>query len=296
MIECINRSHLKAHAMTNSRVKYEDKFVAFIDILGFKGLVEESAANDDPSSIVRIIERLWTENDRLLYSEYGAEICPNSQRDSKNLSFCITQISDCVIVSAEISPAGAINIVNYCRKIAERLLLREGVLCQGYLAMGKVCHQGTIIFGPAYQEAVNEEKEAAAIEWIDGSLGTPFIEVNQAISSYIEEAGDECIHKQFSRMTIPYAKYRLISPYGIFTRMIDWVISGNNTPEQMHREVQSARDIIDTLDKSLIASKPINGRAREKIRISCEKLSDARNYLTEADETIDVLASPLPTS
>ena len=124
-------------------------------------------------------------------------------------------------------------------------------------------------------------------------MGTPFIELNQEISLYIEETGDECIREYFSRMAIHYENSSLISPYGISLRMINWAMTGDKTPEQMYREIKYAREILDAIDNSLIASKLANDRAREKIHISREKLSDARRGLIEAYETIDMFASPL---
>lgn len=266
--------------------------MAFVDILGFKGLVENSAIADDAVSIARTLERLCAENDRAFYREYGAEICPDSPKIKEDLSLQITQVSDCVILSAEVSPAGAINIINHCRKVAERLLLREGLLCQGYVAKGKVYHRGTVIFGPAYQEAVDGEKTAAAIEWEDGSLGTPFIEVDQAVSSYIADCGDECTRKLFSRMTTPHENCSLISPYGVFSRMTSWVFSPDKTPKEMRREIKLAENIIGAIEKSLSVSTPVNERASEKIRISLEKLSEARRDLIDAVHMIEMLAQP----
>ncbi len=40
--------------MTERPIRYEDKFVAFVDILGFKRIVERSAADDDAESIARM--------------------------------------------------------------------------------------------------------------------------------------------------------------------------------------------------------------------------------------------------
>lgn len=280
--------------MADSRIRYDEKFLAFVDILGFKGLVEESANNDDAAPIARMINRLGSDDDIALYGEHGAEICPDAPKNSENLSLCITQISDCAIVSAELSPAGAINIVNYCRKIAERLLLRECVLCQGYLTKGKVYHQGKDFFGPAYQKAIDGEKNAAAIEWHDGILGTPFIEVDHAVSSYLSVHGDECCREQFSKMTIPRDNYILISPYGIFSRMIDWTIDPNKTPDEMRGEIQSAKNILNKIEASLAASKPLRERGREKVRISIEEISRARGRLMDADSVIIEMESSFP--
>jgi hypothetical protein len=149
-----------------------------------------------------------------------------------------------------------------------------------------------VIFGPAYQEAVDGEKTAAAIEWEDGSLGTPFIEVDQAVSSYIADCGDECTRKLFSRMTTPHENCSLISPYGVFSRMTSWVFSPDKTPKEMRREIKLAENIIGAIEKSLSVSTPVNERASEKIRISLEKLSEARRDLIDAVHMIEMLAQP----
>jgi hypothetical protein len=281
--------------MKKSLITYEEKFVAFVDILGFKSLIENSVSANDAVSIARMIKRLGSDNDTTLYREDGAEICPDSKKHRDDLGFRISQVSDCVVVSAEVSPAGAINIVNYCRKIAERLLLRERVLCQGYLTSGKICHEGMMFFGPGYQRAWDGVQNAAAIKWEPGVLGTPFIEVDPAVSSYLDANGDACTKNQFVRMTISRDTYLVISPYGIFDRMIEWAIDpANKSVDDMHREIESARNLVGKIESDLSASKPINDRGREKLRISLEKLSEARAKLAQADEDIDFLSSPFP--
>lgn len=273
---------------------YQEKFVAFIDILGFKELVKKSVEADDAESIARMVRRLGSDDDIALYREDGAEICPHSQKLQKDLSLYITQVPDCVIVSAEVSPAGAINIVNYCRKIAERLLLRESVLCRGYLTKGKVYHQGAIIFGPAYLDAIVGEKKAAAVAWFDGNLGRPFIEVDPAVSSYLSACGDECTRTMYPRMVIAEGDYAVISPYGIFARLIDWTIDPAKTRDEMHKEINHARKTINDIEKVLVSSKPTHDRAQAILSISFGKLSEARRRLNAADEMIANLHSPFP--
>lgn len=272
--------------MAKRPIRYEEKFVAFVDILGFKQIVEKSAINDDAEAIARMIDRLGTEKDIAFYREDGAEICPCSEKHSADLAMRISQVSDCVVVSAEVSPAGAINIVNFCRRVAERLLLREGVLCQGYLTRGKIVHEGMMFFGPGYQAAVDGEKTAAAIKWKGKALGTPFIEVDPVIASYFEAHGDDCTRKTFSEMTISGTANTLISPYGIFDRLADWASDISKSPKKRRAEFDSARDIIDRVEKDIRASKPVNSRGRKKLKISREKLSKARDRLTEVEDML----------
>lgn len=280
--------------MAGQEIKYEDKFVAFVDILGFKEIVTNSAARDDPKSVARMIRRLGSEDDIALYRGYGAEVCPTSEKRSADLAMRISQVSDCVVVSAEVSPAGAINIVNFCRKIAERLLLREGVLCQGYLTRGKIVHDGMMFFGPGYQAAVAGEKTAAAIELPDGTLGTPFIEIDPVVVSYNETYGDDCTREMFSRMTISVDDYVLISPYGIFDRLANWAFDPSKSPDQMCDELGSAKHIIDQIESKLAASKPCHPRAQSKLDISFAELSKARDRLADVEDIFAGFSRPFP--
>lgn len=150
-----------------------------------------------------MISYLGSGGDIALYQEGGAEICPDSEKLNHDIGFRISQVSDCVIVSAEVSPFGLINIVNYCRKIAERSLIREEVLCQGYLTKAQIYHEGMMFFGSGYQEALEGEKSAVGVEWEDGILGTLFIEVcSSSVMPYLKANQDECLREQFERMTI----------------------------------------------------------------------------------------------
>ena len=88
-----------------SAVQYKDKFVAFIDILGFTQFVEQSAAGNGMvlDEILVLLEAFGKPHERKLFNQYGPTICPESKYIDRNLDFQLTQISDCVIVSAEVN-------------------------------------------------------------------------------------------------------------------------------------------------------------------------------------------------
>jgi len=161
-----------------------------------------------------------------------------------------------------------------------------------YLTRGKIVHEGTMFFGPGYQAAVEGEKRAAAIEWRGEVLGTPFVEVDPAIVSYIEAHGDDCISKMFSQMTIPGSAEAYISPYGIFDRLADWACDLSKSPEERGAEFDSARNIIDRIERDVCASKPNTPRAEEKLRICRKELSKARKRLDDAESSFSQLVGP----
>lgn len=281
--------------MTDDRIAYKKKLVAFVDILGFGDLVRKSVDEGDAEIILRTMKRLASNDDIESYRGNAAQICKNAEKLSNDLDFRISQVSDCVVVSAELSPAGAINIVNYCRKIAERLLLREGRLCEGYLTIGEIYHEGVDFFGTGYQDAVDGSKKAGCIEFYSGELGTPFIEIDSVVSDFINECSDDCIKNQLGKMTIERENYFLISPYGIFDRLLDGSVDFENKKfDDIHHEISTARILISKIEQDLQRSAPKNDRGMKKVDISLEKLKEARMKIDQADKMIRILGKPYP--
>ncbi len=272
--------------LVGKNLRYKDKFIAFVDILGFKEIVKKSEISSDADSVARMLRRLGSDEDAALYQNLGPVICPDSEKLSSDLNMRISQVSDCVVISSEISPAGAINIIDFCRQIAERLLLREGVLCKGYLTRGEIVHEGMLFFGPGYQDAIEGEKNAAAIVTPEGKTGTPFIEIDNFVVKYFEKNGDDCTRKMFSRMTILSEKYALISPYLIFDRIAEWSVDPSKSESQMRNELTSAKEIINRVEFELKASKPVVSQAKVKLDISLRELSKARNRLSRVEEML----------
>ncbi len=144
-------------------VAFRDKFVAFLDILGFKDMVERAEAGRGWTlpDLLRILSRLGSSDARGVIEQSGPRTCPGSAVLRRDLDLRVTQISDCVVASAEVSPAGVINLVHQCwASVME--LLHEGVLCRGYITRGPVYHTDSQCIGTAYQRAVVNEKRVSA--------------------------------------------------------------------------------------------------------------------------------------
>ncbi len=96
--------------------QFADKFIGFVDVLGFKSIVRdaEEGRGLPLDELISALNDLGDENDRKKYEEYGPTTCPSASYIRKNLDFQLTQVSDCVVVSTEISPAGVINLVSHC--------------------------------------------------------------------------------------------------------------------------------------------------------------------------------------
>jgi hypothetical protein len=97
-------------------VEFKDKFVAFVDILGFKKIVETAEAGTGMPlpELLEMLKELGRPEDRERIKKHGPIVCPQSTFIQRDLDFQLTQISDCVVVSCEVSPAGVINLISHC--------------------------------------------------------------------------------------------------------------------------------------------------------------------------------------
>ncbi|CAH0353083.1 hypothetical protein AQB9606_03053 [Aquabacterium sp. CECT 9606] len=78
---------------TSSPPEYRDKFVAFIDVLGFKQMVEQSTRGDGEtlSEVLAMLEAFGTQNERSLFQQYGPMVCPCSRVIERSI------LPECVI-------------------------------------------------------------------------------------------------------------------------------------------------------------------------------------------------------
>lgn len=183
-------------------MNYEDKFIAFIDILGFKNIVERSeqggAGAPTVDWILELVKAFGSshEEDHALSGARVAAM-PDVERD---LNFRVTQISDCAVISAELSPGGLTALVHHCYGVAFRLLLL-GSLCRGYITHGKIIHTDTQFFGTGYIRAYENERKVSIFHTGKADVGTPFIEVDPLVCRYVADASDDELKAAFQRFT-----------------------------------------------------------------------------------------------
>jgi hypothetical protein len=87
-------------------------------------------------------------------------------------------------VSAEVSPAGIINLLFHCGSI-QTILLTQGYLCRGYVTRGSIYHTDTQFFGSGYMRAFEGERHVSIFQVDAADRGTPFIEVDSDVCQYI---------------------------------------------------------------------------------------------------------------
>ena len=177
-----------------------NKFIAYVDMLGFKTRVEAAEQSEQAAL-----------SDLLLYCaalEQGEHIertrsgqpscCQNSRRKSQNLNYEATQVSDCIVISTEISPAGIVNLLFHIYEAA-CLLVKKGVLVRGYVCQGSIFHKGSQFMGTGYQRALSMESQVKAFRLTDEeSFRPPFVEISPRVVDYIKKA-DSCVQDCFNR-------------------------------------------------------------------------------------------------
>ena len=179
----------------------EDKFIAFVDILGFKSKVESVEGRDglNLSDLLKYCSILSQPNLTLNILKDGPMFCPESEFKSRDLHYEVTQVSDCVVISAEVSPAGVINLLHHVATCVAQLMT-EGMMARGYITRGNIYHKDNQFIGTGYQEAVEKEKVVRAFRFDTSKDSTPFVELNPIVVSYIKEETDECVQTMFRRM------------------------------------------------------------------------------------------------
>lgn len=144
---------------------YHERYVAFIDILGFKELIrlsekEEETPGSKPSHLhVSSIFNALDWGSSLVSSV--KELYEENPPDLKFSTF-----SDFVVITSDASRTGLEAIVLAVWRITSDWL-SKGYISRGGIAKGKVVHKGAdeggppIIFGPAYISAYKLESEIA---------------------------------------------------------------------------------------------------------------------------------------
>jgi len=142
-------------------MQYEERYCLFLDILGFKEVVEQSA---QPSAnlakaghpAVGIYFSLKQIASSLKYK--AAVVGANGVM--KSSSRLVTQFSDSVVVSYRETESGGLAEMLYDVLHLQLALIQRGLLIRGAITKGALHHDQDFVFGPALNEAAELEKVA----------------------------------------------------------------------------------------------------------------------------------------
>ena len=276
---------------------FEDKFIAFIDVLGFKGMVASSEAGTGMSlpELLELLKKLGDGSERSRFDTYGPTCCPMAPRVEKNMNFRVTQISDCAIVSSEVSPAGAINLVSHCWGSVIELLAR-GIMCRGYIKRGRIYHTDSQVIGTGYQEAYAAESKVSAFKHEADDRGTPYVEVDREVTAYIDSQPDACVEEMFKRMVKRDAETVVLFPFQRLQH--SFIVAGFGRTFEPERELKSN----DNLRNNIMRYKakieafvdPSNATAQAKAGHYLRALDEQLLACDKTDEAIHMLSRPFP--
>lgn len=127
---------------------YEERYCAFIDILGFSNLVR-SIGNDtlQLNAVQKLLKTIHSPDAGFLYDRAEAGIRAQS-------------ISDAVAISANLNREGLFMLLWIIATLGERLL-SEGYFLRGGVVKGRLYHDENTVFGDALLEAYRLESQIA---------------------------------------------------------------------------------------------------------------------------------------
>jgi hypothetical protein len=135
---------------------YEDRVLAFIDILGFSEAVKRTITNgmeneDETTKIVRLFD-----DAKELIKQHNPSFMDTSTADKS-----VHHFSDSIIISYPKTKAGAVFYIISETLFFSLTALQKGFLIRGAVVCDKLCHTETKIFGPAMVKAYQMESKLA---------------------------------------------------------------------------------------------------------------------------------------
>ena len=142
-------------------IVYEERLCLFLDILVFKTMIDETVkepamgakTGERQMTVSRIHSALSAINAVMTFDLSGLSA---HVKTSKR----VTQFSDSIVVSYELTEPGAVFDMLYDIYMLQIELIQHGFLVRGAIAIGKLFHDDEIVFGPALVEAAELEKLA----------------------------------------------------------------------------------------------------------------------------------------
>jgi hypothetical protein len=143
----------------SSKYLYEDRIVAFIDILGFKQKISNTYKEGNiifQSEIDKITNAYEIIRDFLRLNETNDAIKKSLDKERK-----VTIFSDSIVISFPCTQTSEIFFTLHDLQLLLAQLIQYGFLCRGALVYGKIIHNERFCFGPAFNEAHKTECKAA---------------------------------------------------------------------------------------------------------------------------------------
>jgi hypothetical protein len=147
-----------------SKRRFQQRFIAFVDILGFRDIVGRMPKEDRLFTTVRDALRVLDGQSKSFQRYRRKRRTSRAKAEKKGIvsivgdsNLQMTAFSDCYVLS-EVSPAW--HVLAAVQALASRFLA-EGILTRGGVVQDKAYHNGRVLFGPGIVEAYTLESEVA---------------------------------------------------------------------------------------------------------------------------------------
>jgi hypothetical protein len=202
---------------------YEDRVVAFIDILGFRHLVARGKVRE-------ILKAMDIIRNRLVLIE-----------GVRQASLKTIQFSDSIIFSASNDDDGIVHITHFVSLLASELFL-NGIWCRGAITLGKMHHQGNVAFGPAVVDAVDMESQLAVYPrvLVTDTLAERFTEIkNKDLSDWRRTGEATYFRRDFDHLLhLDIFSYKMFIPPKTGTI--------KDAVKVVHRHIMNGIDVTET--------------------------------------------------
>jgi len=148
------------HQARNTPMKYENRHVLFCDILGFTHAVKSESIS--VSDIFGVMSELRVYIDSANVLNHPSSQGRYDSEDEKGYIIrpIAEHFSDCVVVSVEATNLGAIWLCEVASQL-QGIIVRRGFLSRGAITSGDLWHRESTVFGPAFIDAVELEKQTS---------------------------------------------------------------------------------------------------------------------------------------
>ncbi|MEI9943295.1 MAG: hypothetical protein WDN26_03670 [Chitinophagaceae bacterium] len=144
---------------------YSKRLVAYIDILGFKEVIDATVypSGGDNKRMINYLLLTYKRFKRVFKPEYytSARKYPYKYFWIKKNTKIVTNFSDSIVISFAMKEISMLpDVLLEIHNMIEILLWR-GLVCRGAITIGKILHTPTVVFGPALVDAYLLESKHA---------------------------------------------------------------------------------------------------------------------------------------
>lgn len=136
------------HPKWSNTVKYQERIVAFLDILGFKSMMRNTSIDITPiAGILTSINETFFDNKKHSKANLGG--------------IEITSISDSIVISIQYSIKGSYDKLIRMVSAIITLLADHNMVIRGGISRGPLYHSNNVVFGPAFVQAYELHEQFA---------------------------------------------------------------------------------------------------------------------------------------